>query len=407
MKNRTIIFLSLLLSYLAGYSQNARVIGYLPTYRFANSNQMEFCKLTHLNICFANPDSFGNIVMTSIGSVIANAKSKNPNIVIMISMAGGKLTTQESIDWANAIDIPANRTVFIAKLVDYIIFNNLDGADIDLEWEHVSSGYSNFIVELKSALQSERKLLSATFPNQTLFSNINSAALSSMDFINIMAYDATGPWNPSSPGQHSSYSYAQDGINFWKNIQGIDGKKLNLGLPFYGYDFSNSNTSTVTFKQMVMQNTSYADLDGVGNIYYNGRPTIEAKIALASEQVGGVFIWEVGQDAFNEYSLLTTIHNKYTSLGITTTNLCGNENAKLSTRSFDLEEFKLFPNPANNYLSFLNLKSKQHYTIFNIMGMKMLEGFISDQKQIDISGLVESMYFIQFENNETFKFIKK
>ena len=35
-------------------------------------------------------------------------------------------------------------------------------------------------------------------------------------------------------------------------------------------------------------------------------------------------IWELGQDSFTEYSLLETIHKKYTDLGVETTNLCGN-----------------------------------------------------------------------------------
>ena len=34
-----------------------RVVGYLPTYRFHLSDKIEYCKLTHLNLSFANPDS--------------------------------------------------------------------------------------------------------------------------------------------------------------------------------------------------------------------------------------------------------------------------------------------------------------------------------------------------------------
>ena len=58
--------------------------------------------------------------------------------------------------------------------------------------------------------------------------------------------------------------------------------------------------------------------------YYNGRPTIKSKVKLASEQVSGIMIWEIGQDSFTEYSLLKTIHKEYSDLGIKTTNLCDN-----------------------------------------------------------------------------------
>ena len=145
------------------------------------------------------------------------------------------------------------------------------------------------------------KYLSAAFPNQTLFGNVSKAALEAFDFINIMSYDATGPWSPASPGQHSSYSYSTKGINFWKNNVGIPGDKLNLGVPFYGYDFIDPSTvNAVTYGSMVALDKSYAELDQVGTAYYNGRPTIEAKVELASNEVGGIMIWEIGQDSFDE-----------------------------------------------------------------------------------------------------------
>ncbi|NQU32057.1 MAG: T9SS type A sorting domain-containing protein [Bacteroidetes bacterium] len=405
--NKLIITLTILLSSLSIYAQNARTIGYFPTYRFSASNQIEYCKLTHLNLSFANPDSDGNIIMPPISSVISDALNDNPNIVIMISLAGAALSAQQASDWSNLIDIPANRPAFIIKIVDYVIANNLDGVDVDLEWGHVTSGYSDFVIELKAALDMEGKLITAALPNQTLYANINQNALDAFDWINIMAYDATGPWNPSSPGQHSSYSFAQDGISFWKNTVGISADRLNLGLPFYGYEFVNSSTViAVTYEQMVSTDPSYADLDNVGNTYYNGRPTIESKVALANNEVGGILIWEVGQDAFTQYSLLTTIHNKYTSLGVVTSGLCGNEAA--STTDFQAKsKLTIFPNPSSDYLFISNLKKEEHYTIRNVLGKSFLQGYVSDNSKIDIGNLISGIYILQFDNGISIKFIKK
>ena len=75
---------------------------------------------------------------------------------------------------------------------------------------------------------------------------------------------------------------------------------------------------------MVASSVSNADRDNVGNQYYNGRPTIRDKVKLAAETMSGIMIWELGQDSFTEYSLLETIHKKYTDYGVETTNLCGN-----------------------------------------------------------------------------------
>ena len=62
--------------------------------------------------------------------------------------------------------------------------------------------------------------------------------------------------------------------------------------------------------------------NNVGMKFYNGRPTIKSKVKLASEQVSGIMIWELGQDSFSDYSLLKTIHKEYNNLGFKTSGLC-------------------------------------------------------------------------------------
>lgn len=67
--------------------------------------------------------------------------------------------------------------------------------------------------------------------------------------------------------------------------------RLTLGVPFYGYDFTDpSSVVSRTFAQLVGLNSSYAELDQVGQIYYNGRPTIRDKTLLALGRLGGVMI---------------------------------------------------------------------------------------------------------------------
>lgn len=309
----------------ADNDKTARVVGYLPASRFYLNEKIDYCKLTHLNLAFANPDSDGNIIMPSIAAVASTSRMKNPNIIVCISLAGGVLTSEQSVNWSNLIDIPVNRPAFIKKIVDYVLDNNLDGVDVDLEWNHVTSGYSDFVIELGAALHAHNKIITVAFP-KTRFSNVTDAALQVFDFINIMSYDATGPWNPSSPGQHSSFNYSKEGMRFWNNTVGISKEKLTLGVPFYGYSFVNSTTAhAVTYSEMVSNNVNNADLDQVGSTYYNGRPTIASKVNLVvDEKLGGIMIWELGQDAFNDYSLLKTIHEKFTELGVKTSGLCGN-----------------------------------------------------------------------------------
>ena len=310
-------------------TNQARVVGYLPFYRFSELDNIAFCNVTHLNIAFFNPDENGNLILPesqsvfSLTDIIETAKSQNPSIKVFISLAGGALSDYQSRIWKSFLDDGSQRSILIKKIINYIRNNDFDGVDIDLEWEHVSSGYSNFILELKAAMILVSKSLSAAFPSETLYSNLTSEAIAALDFINIMAYDYTGPWNPKNIGHHSSFIHAENGIKFWRDVVGVPPEKLNLGVPFYGWDFKNSTTVVAkTYGSVVDANTSNSEKDVVGNFFYNGMETIRSKTRLAAEEVGGIMIWELGQDAFNDFSLLQTIHNSYLDLGVETTGLC-------------------------------------------------------------------------------------
>ena len=311
------------------FSNQARVVGYYTTGSFSLNDKIQYCKLTHLNIAFANPQTDGTIILSGnsgdlLKNVMDTARSQNSNIKIYIAIGGGYITDEMWNTYKNFLANPQDRPILIDKIVSYVLDNGFDGVDVDLEWKYVTTGYSDFVIELRDALKEQSKGISAAYPSETRYSLITEEALNALDFINLMVYDYTGPWNPS-PGQHSSYNHAKRGIHFWKNKVGINPSKLTLGVPFYGYDFQNSTTvKSFTYGSMIDSDVSNSEKDNVGNKYYNGRPTIANKVKLASQNLSGIMIWRIGADSFSEYSLLETIHKTYTDLGVETTSLCGN-----------------------------------------------------------------------------------
>ena len=392
-----LFFLLLFSIYVTGLAQTKKVVGYLPSYRFTNYNSIEFCKLTHLNLCFANPDSNGNLKINGFASVINKAKEDNPDIIVLISLGGGVLSPAQMQTWANFIDIPANRPVMISEIIDFVELHQLDGVDFDLEWDAVTAGYSDFVIQLSDSLKKYNKLFTAALPATTRYSKITNNALQAFDFINIMAYDKTGPWAPNNPGQHSSFDFARQAVTFWKN-QGVASNKLQLGVPFYGYNFGDTeNVTEFSYSEMVNKNILYADLDQVGEAYYNGRPTIEMKVELAAENVDGIMIWELGQDKYNEYSLLSSIHNKFNTLGITTTGLCGNTVLAGNLKELTL---KIYPNPASENLYIeLNTEKQFKVSLYDILGQKLN---LFPQKQfnkliLNVSGLKKGIYLLKVE----------
>ena len=384
---------------LFSHSQTKKVVGYLPTYRFGSNNSIAYCKITHLNICFANPDTEGNLSIEDFSAIVKRAKEQNPNIIICISVGGGVISETVMKTWKNIVDIPSNRPAFISKMVRFVNSNKLDGVDFDLEWDAVTNGYSDFVIELKDSLQKHNKILSAALPAIYRYPLITNKALAVFDFINIMAYDKTGPWSPNSPGQHSSYDFAVHAINYWKS-QGINAEKLTLGVPFYGYNFDDqSNVFGFSYASMVNTNILNADVDQVGKAYYNGRPTIERKVELSAQNASGIMIWELAQDRFDKYSLLSAIHNKFNSLGFTTTGLCGNV---VFADQFKQSQFHIYPNPAKNKVLIEGVSNGEIVvSVFNLLGNKLeiiqTESF--NKTELDISGLTEGIYLLNIENH--------
>ena len=311
------------------FSNQARVVGYYTTGSFSLNDKIQYCKLTHLNIAFANPQIDGTMVLPGnsgdlLKNVMDTARSQNSNIKIYIAIGGGYITDEMWNTYKNFLANPQDRPILIDKIVSYVLDNGFDGVDVDLEWKYVTTGYSDFVIELRDALKEQSKGISAAYPSETRYSLVTDEALNALDFINLMVYDYTGPWNPS-PGQHSSYNHAKRGIHFWKNKAEINPSKLTLGVPFYGYDFQYSTTvKSFTYGSMVATDVSNSEKDNVGKKYKNIRPTIANKVKLASQNLSGIMIWRIGADSFTEYSLLETIHKTYTNLGVKTSSLCGN-----------------------------------------------------------------------------------
>ncbi|HFA49694.1 MAG TPA: T9SS type A sorting domain-containing protein [Bacteroidetes bacterium] len=288
------------------FSQENKVVGYLPYYRFGLSDQIKYEQLTHLCIAFANPNLQGDLDVggQNIQPIVDAAHDEG--VTVLLSLAGGALTAEWAAAWKE-LTKPQNRTAFIHKTMQYLEAHGLEGADVDLEWSHVDENYSGYVLELRDSLDAHDMLMTAALPGTTRYPQITDEAMFAFDFINVMAYDLTGSWAPNNPGPHSPYSFAVQSIFHWKG-QGMEGANLTLGLPFYGYDFTNPpSVPSFTFGSMVAQNEDYAWLDQVGQKYYNGITTIQAKTELALDEASGVCIWELGQDAFNEYSLLDAI----------------------------------------------------------------------------------------------------
>jgi GH18 family chitinase len=375
-------------------AQDFKTIGYFPTYRFHLIENIDFEKLTHLNIAFANPDANGQLRTDGVDISPVVQQAQQANVKVFIALAGGAARLS---DWENWIK-PANRSAFIADIIKYVHQHGLEGVDVDLEWGNVNEDYSGFVIELKDSIKAHGLEISVALPGIYRYPEVSDEALQAFDWINMMVYDLRGPWDPSNVGPHSPYSFAESAIEYWQN-QGVELEKLTLGVPFYGYDFTNqNNVRAITYTNIIKMNPDYANLDQVGDIYYNGLPTIEAKTKLALEKLSGIMIWEIGQDRFDEYSLLTRISETIEGEVSTSTN-------SLATQ----QPAVVFPNPARNRVHIkLNGVGKVDITLLDLSGRMIDNWHINNQAllSIPIHQLQNGMYFIKIKTESSIETLK-
>ncbi len=283
-----------------------KVVGYLLVGNFDEIDSIELKRITHLCLAFANPDAYGKLVMDSEGDMEKVVqKAHKAGVKVLISLAGGGKPDKDI--WKRVLG-PDNRDMFISSIMEFVETNKLDGVDVDIEWNllpAIDTLYESFVVGLGKALRAKGKIITSALDASHLHPAVTKESLDAYDFINVMAYDKTGPWKPDTPGQHSPYSYAEDAYAYWTVQLKVAPEKLVLGMPFYGHNFDPPGSRH--YADIIRNDATKAYIDQVGELYYNGIPLIVQKTQLAKKEWGGVMFWELSQDSYNDLSLLRAV----------------------------------------------------------------------------------------------------
>lgn len=313
------------------------IIGYLPTYKgnlAALLDKVDLHKLTQVNIAFLNPDPSGVIfkngvlacgVETQAGpppsaddvrAVVARAHKAGVKVVVSL---GGAIIPACAGNWKTLLD-PPMRAKTEASLLQFVHDFDLDGLDIDLEWQVLTSvdragDYVPFARDLSQALHKQGKVLSCATASEE-GGMAPQASLPYFDYIGIMSYDAIGPGWGQAGDEQSSLADANRNIATWQ-ARGARKDQIILGVPFYGYGFGKM-PSRLDYRDILKTyGRSVAQVDVIGKrcagcsyLTYNGRTTIQAKAALARQSAAGVMIWDITEDAPAPDSLLDALYSE-------------------------------------------------------------------------------------------------
>jgi len=294
----------------SGNTNKLRVLGYLASSKnwIYGINAIDFSKITDLNLAFINPDSTGNFPPNEDLRRVVQLAHEN-NVRVFASIGGGNPPS-----YMATLMKSDNRTSFISNIVALADTYNFDGIDVDIENDLINDQYAPFVYELAMAVKPKKKLLTAALASWN-GDIVSDTTLQQYDFINVMSYDKTGPWDTTRPGQHSPYSMTEGDFNYFHLKRNIPANKLFMGLPFYGYGFGSGAPSGLSYKQIIAaypgsQNNDEVNLPGGGTIYYNGMPTIKDKVLFTkTNKAGGVMIWQLLGDTTGALSLLNVINN--------------------------------------------------------------------------------------------------
>lgn len=274
-----------------------RIVGYLPAYRANRFDEAAARQLTDLVLFSVEPTASGELDLSSLkGMPWAKLRAfKTRERVRLLLCVGG---WGHSDGFAAVVASPEKRKAFAQSAVRVCLAERLDG--LDLDWEHPKdtaeqSGYGLLLADLREAFRPHGLQVSVTM---AAWQQLPAQAYAAADWVQVMAYD--------HPGRHSTAENAQADVTTLTG-RGVPSEKIILGLPFYGRHTERRN-ETLTYGEIVTRYQPRPEVDEVEGLYFNGPITIRSKTQYAlRNRLGGVMIWEIGQDAPGDQSLLRPI----------------------------------------------------------------------------------------------------
>ncbi|WMJ23511.1 chitobiase/beta-hexosaminidase C-terminal domain-containing protein [Paludicola sp. MB14-C6] len=294
---------------------NFRVVGYYPSWQPDKLNRIQYDIVTHINYSFLIPTADGSVLplegANTARTIIQQAHANNVKVLIAVGGWSYQDIILEST-FVSATNTDAKIAKFTSAIMKVVTDYGFDGVDID--WEHPryqtasQTQYEKLMVSLNKELKKTNRLLTSAViagvtPSGTPYYDAaahSTTVFNAVDWFNVMAYDGGDGIN------HSSYNFAINCANYWKNARQMPANKVVLGVPFYGRpSWASYDEILVVNPNAYSTDTSY--INGV-QAYYNGIPTIQAKTRWAKQNIGGVMIWELSHDTLDRNkSLLSAI----------------------------------------------------------------------------------------------------
>jgi chitinase len=341
---------TLILLTLAASAQDApkRLLGYYTAWSKYNTppytaNQIPYSKLTHIAHAFLllSPAADGTIEIPA-GTLEPDllTKAHAHGVKVLISIGGG-----DGIEGPRFNKMAQSETArqnFVTNVRNFLVQYGYDGVDIDWEIPNARdrSDCTTLMQELRNGLPSPW-LVSMAVPSdpRSWGQGFDIPSLAPLvDFMNVMTYDYYGTWSGAtghvspifqSPADPSQVGSVKTSMDLYANQYAVPREKLNIGTPFYGYEWdgtdqlwagcSTCSASSPNYAPYIKQRVNQAgwtrNMDDVamapyltnlnieslnvpGFITYDDESTTAMKTTyvMKNRGFGGVFVWELSGD---------------------------------------------------------------------------------------------------------------
>ena len=186
----------------------------------------------------------------------------------------------------------------------------LDGVDFD--WEYPRSktdlaAYIALIENIRQGLEAENTETLQDAPGKhdyrfsvaisRLQSPLSKELFEAVDMVNFMAYDFVP--------RHSTFEDTSEMVEYLKARYAIPAQKIFLGMPFYGKQIKSGRRRAKTYGRLAQEFDLAPQDNEMDSYYFNGQDMILRKFEFAqNKNLGGIMIWEIGQDSEDHRSLL-------------------------------------------------------------------------------------------------------
>jgi len=317
------LLVNALTSPVAARESGVAVFGYVPEYRILSVNWERVAdETTHIMLFSAEVGKEGDIheferfmpAFTDgsplVAAMGARHRTRLPKVLITLGGAG------RSANFAQGVSTSAKRKKLAGQIA--MIFEKLPYlSGIDLDWEVPQSAdewknLGRLAKEIRTQVSPIKPdaLITMTYHPRSgavkMFSGLKSKK-SDESFVDFFDYCHGMTYSMfDHERKHSTPAMDRAAIEEWKNA-GLPLSKLTLGLPFFGVD--RKSGKPLTYGEIIDEEPSLVDRPGVdvskSGVYFPNARSMANKVQMAAEfGLGGVMIWELGQDKGSDHQSL-------------------------------------------------------------------------------------------------------